>query len=257
MLVADLGCGRLELGRLLLPGVLPGGRVDGFDADPDQIVAARALIKSDGLRGLRVEEADARDVPRPDASYDRVVCQALLVHQSRPEETLQEMVRLARPGGWVAAVEPDIGAQSVLQDGEQLIAGLPQRAAAVARGARAMGVGSWDLAPRLASEFTSAGLQAVQVLREPGTLRLEPPYDEELRQTVLAWEKPESADAERSTVRWLAETGGMASADLDRIEAEHTQRQDERRRALRAGTWRGTVTRPLVVVRGQRGTGSL
>ena len=42
------------------------------------------------------------------ASFDLVHARTLLVNVPEPAEVLAEMVRLARPGGWVASLEPDV-----------------------------------------------------------------------------------------------------------------------------------------------------
>ena len=91
--VADLGCGRGLLGRLLLSR-FPAARVDGFDLDEDTVASARLSAK--GLRGrLTFTVADAADTDaRP--GYDLVVGQAILVHQSMPERILAEARKSAQ-----------------------------------------------------------------------------------------------------------------------------------------------------------------
>jgi SAM-dependent methyltransferase len=59
------------------------------------------------LVGAEVIEADARRTGLPPASFDLVHARTLLVTIPEPAEVLAEMVRLARPGGWVASQEPD------------------------------------------------------------------------------------------------------------------------------------------------------
>jgi SAM-dependent methyltransferase len=43
------------------------------------------------------------------ASYDLVHARTLLVNMPDPAVAVAEMARLARPGGWVAVLEPDVG----------------------------------------------------------------------------------------------------------------------------------------------------
>jgi SAM-dependent methyltransferase len=60
-----------------------------------------------GLTGVEVITADARRTGLPSGSFDLVHTRTLLVNVPRPAEVVAEMARLARPGGWVAAMEPD------------------------------------------------------------------------------------------------------------------------------------------------------
>jgi ubiquinone/menaquinone biosynthesis C-methylase UbiE len=52
---------------------------------------------------------DARRTGLPSGSFDLVHARNLLVDVPEPQEVVAEMVRLARPGGQVAALEPDTG----------------------------------------------------------------------------------------------------------------------------------------------------
>lgn len=53
--------------------------------------------------------ADARETGLPTGSFDLVFSRTLLVNVPEPATILTEMVRLARPGGWVAVIEYDMG----------------------------------------------------------------------------------------------------------------------------------------------------
>jgi SAM-dependent methyltransferase len=256
LLVADLGCGRGHLGRLLLPSIAPGGRVDGFDADPDQVRDARSAAKREGLSALRFEEADARDVPRTDASYDLVCCQALLTHLSRPEEVAREMARLAKPGGRVALIEPDIPGQTIAprEPAPELRALASARVHAATEGVRRLGLGSWDASSRLELLLLDEGLVIEHAALLPGVMPLTPPYGPEeapLAQALLSWESESSAEAEASTLRWLASEGGMADKQLDALEGLEREARRQRARALRAETWTGVVHRPMAMVVGR------
>jgi len=57
-------------------------------------------------RGLNVIQADMRDIPVPDASYDLVTCLHALEHCQQPVDALREMGRVLKPGGWLYVVVP-------------------------------------------------------------------------------------------------------------------------------------------------------
>jgi SAM-dependent methyltransferase len=101
----DLGCGPRGILDLLAARVSPGGHVVGIDADPAHAQMAAELAAE--LDGVEIMVADARSTGLPSGSFDLVHARTLLINVPRPEEVVAEMVRIARPGGWVAAMEPD------------------------------------------------------------------------------------------------------------------------------------------------------
>jgi SAM-dependent methyltransferase len=104
----DLGCGPRGILDLLAAAVSPGGRVVGLDADPGHVAAATAGYARSGQAGVQVVRGDARHTGLAAGSFDLVHARTLLVTIPEPAEVLAEMVRLARPGGWVAGQEPDV-----------------------------------------------------------------------------------------------------------------------------------------------------
>jgi ubiquinone/menaquinone biosynthesis C-methylase UbiE len=103
----DLGCGPSGILNLLSAAVSPDGRVVGLDADPAHTAMASQYASELGLSNVEVITADARHTGLPADSFDLVHARTLLVTIPEPGEVLGEMVRLARPGGWVASQEPD------------------------------------------------------------------------------------------------------------------------------------------------------
>jgi SAM-dependent methyltransferase len=79
----------------------------GLDADPAHVAMARDLARQRGLGQVEIVAADAQRTGLPSGSFDLVHARTLLVTVPRPAAVVAEMVRLARPGGWVAGLEPD------------------------------------------------------------------------------------------------------------------------------------------------------
>lgn len=104
----DLGCGPRGILDLLAERVGPGGHVTGLDADPVHVAMASEFTAQRGLGSVQIVAADARHTGLPPASFDLVHARTLLVNVPEPTEVLAEMVRLAKPGGWVASLEPDV-----------------------------------------------------------------------------------------------------------------------------------------------------
>jgi ubiquinone/menaquinone biosynthesis C-methylase UbiE len=76
-----------------------GARVVGIDAAPRMI--ERATRKA-AQRDLQIEfrQADAHHLPFPDATFDAVICECTLCLLDKAQ-TLGEMVRVTKPGGYV------------------------------------------------------------------------------------------------------------------------------------------------------------
>jgi SAM-dependent methyltransferase len=105
----DVGCGPEGILDLLADRVGPAGRVIGLDINPASVARARRLAAQRGYPNVQVVESDACCTGLPSESFDLVHARTLLVNAPDPAAVLTEMVRLARPGGWIAVLEPDAG----------------------------------------------------------------------------------------------------------------------------------------------------
>jgi SAM-dependent methyltransferase len=103
----DLACGPSGVLDLLSERVGPGGQVLGLDANPAHVALAREFVAGRGLANTTVVEGDARHTGLPAGSFDVVHARLVLVTIPDPAEVVAEMVRLARPGGWVGCEEAD------------------------------------------------------------------------------------------------------------------------------------------------------
>jgi ubiquinone/menaquinone biosynthesis C-methylase UbiE len=106
---ADLGCGPVGILSLLAGRVGPADRVTGLEINPGSVALARAFAAEHGLANVEVLQGDARSTGLPSGSFDLVHAPTLLINMAEPAEVVAEMVRLARPGGWVVALEPGTG----------------------------------------------------------------------------------------------------------------------------------------------------
>ena len=103
----DLGCGPAGTIELLAERVGPTGSVAAIDIDPAHVAMARRLVQDRGLANVEVLQADARHTGLPSGSFDVVHARLVLVNIPSPEQVVAEMVRLAKPGGWVVTDEAD------------------------------------------------------------------------------------------------------------------------------------------------------
>jgi ubiquinone/menaquinone biosynthesis C-methylase UbiE len=94
--VLDLACGTGTLAARL-DGSVPDLRLVGVDLSPAMVERARQKL---GTRpGLRVERADAHDLPFDGASFDAVLCANTFHYFSAPATVLAEARRVLHPGG--------------------------------------------------------------------------------------------------------------------------------------------------------------
>jgi SAM-dependent methyltransferase len=89
--VLDLACGP---GWLTALAAARGARAAGGDFSLAMLAEARRAHP-----GIDFHEADARELPFPDAAFDAVVMSFGLHHVDRPERAAAEVFRVLRPGG--------------------------------------------------------------------------------------------------------------------------------------------------------------
>jgi SAM-dependent methyltransferase len=160
--ILDVGAGTGELSRVLAEE--SGGEVVCLDADPRLLDVARAETD------LPVVVGDATRLPFADESFDLVVCQALLVNLTAPEDALSEFARVS--SDLVAAVEPDNAAVGVDSTVEREVE-LERRVREAYLEGVATDVALGDRLPEL---FATAGLGDVRTERYHHDKRVEPPY---------------------------------------------------------------------------------
>lgn len=92
-LVLEAGSGAGRFTEVLLAN---GATVDSFDYS--RAVEANSLNNGSNP-SLRLAQADVRQLPYPEASYDLVLCLGVIQHTPNPEETIRALWSRVRPGG--------------------------------------------------------------------------------------------------------------------------------------------------------------
>ncbi len=105
--VIDLGCGPQGILDLLAERVGSSGTVVGLEKSPETVALARSFVRERQLTNVEVLEGDARSTGFPRESFDLVHARLVLVNVPAPEQIVEEMVTLTRPGGIVASHEAD------------------------------------------------------------------------------------------------------------------------------------------------------
>ena len=196
----DVGCGPRGILDLLAERVGPEGRVVGLDADPNHVAMAQQMAADRKLDWVSVVHADARNCGLPASSFDVVHGRTILITVPEPFELVVEMVRLAKPGGWVIGLEPDV----------ELSICYPSHPAYERLGAMFPAVFSrngadWRMGRRVAELYRAAGLVDIQL-----EVRAEVYPKGHSRRTIRV-------DLLRSMRPFIVELGLSTDSELDRL----------------------------------------
>lgn len=102
--ILDFGCGPGTITVGLAKAVEPG-ELHGIDMEESQIELARAAAEAGGHRNASFQVGDVSDLPFEDDYFDVAHCHTVLTHVPDTLATLNEVKRVLRPGGLVAARE--------------------------------------------------------------------------------------------------------------------------------------------------------
>lgn len=100
--VVDVGTGSGALLPLLAGS---GAEVVAVDHSVALLERARRRCRDAGVAGVCFQQADVRDLPFADASFDAAYSSMVLHHLPRPAAAIRELARVVRPGGRVVVVE--------------------------------------------------------------------------------------------------------------------------------------------------------
>jgi SAM-dependent methyltransferase len=103
----EIGCGPRGCLELLSKRVGAAGRVVGVELSTEQAQRARTLAVEHGWANVTVHAGDARRTGLDAGGFDLATARLVLVNVPEPEAIVAEMLRLVRPGGWVALHEAD------------------------------------------------------------------------------------------------------------------------------------------------------
>jgi ubiquinone/menaquinone biosynthesis C-methylase UbiE len=106
MQLLDAGCGPGSISVDLAEIVAPG-HVVGIDIQSSLVAQARARAATRGVATARFEVADLYRLPCPEASFDAVFANGVLMHLREPVRALAELRRVLRPGGIAGVRDPD------------------------------------------------------------------------------------------------------------------------------------------------------
>lgn len=261
----EVGTGQGHFARAWAPHFPSWFAFTGLDREERSVAIARektGMFQRDrGLQGtFEFVVGEAEHLPFPDDTFDMVFCQTLLIHLRDPEAGFAEMVRVAKPGGLILAVEPNnfAGMQRLASPGP--VADIERQLAAVRfhlrvlRGKHALGLGWNNQGVHLPKLFR--GLDEVAYYNNDRAWRFAPPYETEQERTSLA---DLARDAAEGVYGWPRDearryylsgegTEGDFEADYDALLAQ--QRDDLR--LCEKGEWSELVAFAGLIAGGRK-----
>ena len=106
--VLEAGCGVGAQTRILARRS-PAARFVSVDVSAESLAQARTAIEREGLTNVEFHEANLFALPFADGSFDHVFVCFVLEHLRQPEEALDALLRVLRPGGSLTVIEGDHG----------------------------------------------------------------------------------------------------------------------------------------------------
>ncbi|KAJ7608785.1 S-adenosyl-L-methionine-dependent methyltransferase [Roridomyces roridus] len=207
MHILDVGCGpgtiTLDLARLV-----PDGHITGIEPSFKGVLQqAQADAVAQGVSNVTYSVADVLALDFPDASFDVVHAHQVLQHVPDPVQALREMVRVTKPGGFVAVRDADYKTMVWYPEN----AGMSQWLVSYDQLARSNG-GEPNAGRHLLSWALQAGLKREQVTASASSWCFSTPED-------VAWWSSTWADRVLSSnfAKTSVERGFLTQEDLDNI----------------------------------------
>ena len=102
--VLDIAAGAGEQSITAAERVGSNGYVLATDLAPKILEFALELAKESGLNNIEIKEMDGENLTLPDNSFDAIISRVGLIFFPDQQKALKEMLRVVKPGGFVAAI---------------------------------------------------------------------------------------------------------------------------------------------------------
>jgi SAM-dependent methyltransferase len=261
--VLDVGCGVGHWGRLIGSLVAPEAMITGVDREQAWVREAAAIADRAGLaRRYSYQPGTVEALPFPDASFDLVTCQTVLIHVASPRSAVKEMLRVSRPGGLILVAEPNNRASVVVDTSLTADAPLDELlerlrfVLTLERGKIALGEGNNSAGDLLPGLFAEEGIENVQTFMSDCAAALVPPYDTAAQRALRSYAVKHAAD---ETWGWSREdanryhaAGGGSKADFDTAWQKRIEENREAAAALTDGSFHTAGANVLYVIAGRK-----
>jgi ubiquinone/menaquinone biosynthesis C-methylase UbiE len=193
MTAVDIGCGLGYLGYAFWKYFGKGGHYIGVDINQPNLTDA-ANAAREWASGGKAEflSGSGYEIPLADNTADLVMCQVVLIHLENPEEIVEEMIRVAKPGGLIVCSEPDNMSSPMIKYctsvpdmsvEEKLLAAKVYLLSN--QGRMEQGRGDDSLGSQIPHMMKNLGLVDIDIRQNDKVHHLEPPYEGFIQQATL------------------------------------------------------------------------
>ena len=190
--VLDVGCGLGFLGWTFA-SFFSKGNYTGIDISEDLIKDAKKMSSNWGKDiESRFLINDCYKMDFQNDSFDIVMCQTLLMHLTKPQQAVDEMVRVLKKGGTLLCFEPDNATAEIRESynsvkefsiEEKIL--IKKVALYRIAGQKKLGRGDWGIGNKLPYLFSKSGLSAIDMKQNEKINFMVPAYDRPEEQMFL------------------------------------------------------------------------
>lgn len=150
MHLLDCGCGPGSI-TIDFAKIINRGFITGVDIEESQLLQANELAKQNNISNISFQKGDIRKLPFADNTFDVAHVNGVLCQNKEPLTSIYELKRVVKPGGIIAAREPDFETYLVYPDNEYIL-----EAMSLAKNALDCLGGNFYIGRRLKKLFTQA-----------------------------------------------------------------------------------------------------
>lgn len=192
----DVGCGQGHWTRILAPLLAANAEITAVDSDERWYSRNEELaaIFANSNNPFELKKGNAQKLPFDDDQFDLVTCQTVLIHVPKPQQALEEMKRVLKPGGTLLCVEPNNIIQSLTKTSltkndsiDETLDHIKYRLI-IEKGKKNLGQGDNSLGDLLPGMFALADMHNIEVRLSDKAIAMYPPYNtKEQVATLKQW----------------------------------------------------------------------
>ena len=237
MKLLDAGCGYGYSLRTFGLYCMPGGSLVGVDIEKTLLKTACRLAKKEGLtKSTFFQQGDIYNLPFNCNTFDIAIAQVVLCHLDKPEQALDELIRVTRRGGCIAVFDNAVGGGS--ESGWDNLSKWTikqklfyyEMSLRTKRGKKKQKTGDFAVGCYVPGWMEQRGLKNVNVRQNERVYWIAPPYRSPNQKTVLRNRKEEYAE-------WKPGSPAYRQAIKKTVEILHAGGADNKmiRRYIRLG----------------------
>ena len=116
----EAGCG-IGAQTVILALNNPDAKITSIDISPESLEKARKNVEEKGIKNVRFLQANIFSLPFEENSFDHIFICFVLEHLQNPEEALESLKKVLKPGGTITVIEGDHGSCYFYPEGEKAI----------------------------------------------------------------------------------------------------------------------------------------